>query len=73
MENLIKYSDFLKEENSILEGKGISPIIYKDLKSYFDKTKSPNLEDANLHIKNSGKKWKLSKEDFEEAKLEFKK
>lgn len=67
MENLQKYEEFLNE------AKGISFAIYNDLKSYFSSTKSPNFEDAKSFIKTKKKNWNLTKEDFEEAKKEFKK
>jgi hypothetical protein len=67
MENIQKYEDFLNE------GKGISFAIYKDLQSYFSSAKSPNYEDAKSYIKTKKKNWDLTKEDFEEAKKEFKK
>ena len=79
MENIKKYEEFLNEELSIvneakiLEKKGISPIIYKTLKSYFESSKTPTLKGAQEYINLKGKKWSLSKEDFEEAKQQFKK
>lgn len=67
MENIESYESFLNE------GKGISFAIYNDLKSYFDSTKSPNFEGAKSYMKSKKKNWNLTKEDFEEAKKEFKK
>jgi hypothetical protein len=67
MENIETYENFLNE------GKGISFAIYNDLKSYFTSTKSPNFEGAKDFIKTKKKNWNLTKEDFEEAKKEFKK
>ena len=67
MENLHAYEDFLNE------GKGISFAIYGTLKGYFGSTKTPNFEEAKAYIKTKKKNWNLTKEDFEEAKREFKK
>jgi hypothetical protein len=67
MENIQTYENFLNE------GKGISFAIYNDLKGYFSSAKSPNFESAKAYIKNKKKNWDLTKEDFEEAKKEFKK
>ena len=61
MENIKSYQNFLLE-GKITEKEGISPAIYKDLKQYFEEAKVPTL-----------KGWKLSEEDFIEAKKEFKK
>jgi len=67
MENLHAYEDFLNE------GKGISFAIYGTLKGYFGSAKSPSFEDAKAYVKTKKKNWNLTKEDFEEAKKEFKK
>ena len=67
MENLETYENFLNE------GKGISFAIYGTLKGYFGSAKSPSFEDAKAYIKTKKKNWNLTKEDFEEAKKEFKK
>ena len=67
MENLQEYENFLNE------GKGISFAIYGTLKGYFGSAKTPNFEEAKAYIKSKKKNWDLSKEDFEEAKKEFRK
>lgn len=74
MENIKTYHDFLNE-SKIQEKAGISPAIYQDLKEYFGNCKkeecTPTLKDAQKHIDSKEKDWKLSAEDFEEAKKEF--
>jgi hypothetical protein len=74
MENIKSYNDFLNE-GKIQEKEGISPAIYRDLKDYFESCKKdaqvPSLKGAQEHIQSKKKDWKLSKEDFEEAKKEF--
>ena len=55
------------------KGKGISFAIYGTLKGYFGSAKTPNFEEAKAYIKSKKKNWDLSKEDFEEAKKEFRK
>jgi hypothetical protein len=74
MENLKSYHDFLNE-GKIQEKEGISPAIYSDLKDYFEACKKdaqvPNIKGAQKHIQSKKKDWKLSSEDFEEAKKEF--
>lgn len=69
MDNIINYMAFLNEKK---DSAGISIAIYNDLKSYFEKTKSPSFEDAAKHIAKSKKGWKLSKNDFDEAMKKFK-
>lgn len=71
MENLIRYENFIFEKAESKEG--ISPIIYKDLEDYFKKTDKPTMAGAQAHIAKKKKGWELSKQDFEEAKKEFKK
>jgi hypothetical protein len=72
MENIKKYSDFVNE-GKIQEKEGISPAIYKDLEQYFADAKSPTLKGAQAHLDKVKEGWKLSAEDFAEAKKEFKK
>jgi hypothetical protein len=72
MENIKSYKNFINEAK-IQEKEGISPAIYKDLKKYFDGTDSPTLKGAQIFISKIKKGWKLSEEDFAEAKKEFKK
>jgi hypothetical protein len=72
MENIKKYSDFINE-GKIQEKEGISPAIYKDLEEYFAGAKSPSLKGAQAHLDKVKEGWKLSDEDFAEAKKEFKK
>ena len=69
MYNLKNYIGFLNEKK---EAKGISIAVYNDLKTYFEKTKSPSFEDAANHIAKIKKGWKLSQNDFDEAKKKFK-
>lgn len=70
MDNIKEFSEFLNEKK---ENKGISIAIYNDLKSYFEKTKSPSFDDASKHISKVKKGWKLSQNDFDEAMKKFKK
>ena len=72
MENIKTYQSFLLE-GKITEKEGISPAIYKDLKQYFDDAKVPSLKGAQVYLSKVKKGWKLSEEDFNEAKKEFKK
>lgn len=72
MENIKKYSDFINE-GKIQEKEGISPAIYKDLEQYFADAKSPSLKGAQAYLAKVKEGWKLSAEDFAEAKKEFKK
>jgi hypothetical protein len=67
MENLKQYEQFLFEKE------GISPAIYKELESYFKSTSKPTMAGAQDYISKHKKGWKLSEEDFKEAKKEFKK
>jgi hypothetical protein len=69
MDNIQNYISFLNEKK---ETKGISIAIYNDLKEYFEKTKSPSFEDAAKYISKMKKGWKLSQNDFDEAKKKFK-
>lgn len=69
MDNIQYYSDFLNEKK---DNKGISIAVYNDLKSYFEKTKSPSFDDAVKYIAKVKKGWKLSQNDFDEAKKKFK-
>lgn len=72
MENIKSYSDFLLE-GKVTEKEGISPAVYKDLEQYFSEAKSPSFKGAQAYLSKVKKGWKLSEEDFEEAKKEFKK
>jgi len=70
MENIKEYTDFINE-GKIQEKEGISPAIYKNLEEYFADAKSPTLKGAQAHLNKVKKGWKLSAEDFMEAKKEF--
>ena len=74
MENIKSFSSFINE-SKIQEKTGISQAVYGDLKSYFEKCKKddckPNLKDAQAYVTSKKKEWKLSAEDFWEAKKEF--
>lgn len=72
MENLKKFTDFIFEKQ-IVEKKGISPAVYKDLEEYFKSSAKPTLADAQKFISSKKKGWNLSDEDFQEAKKKFKK
>jgi hypothetical protein len=59
-------------ENWLKEGKGIHPAVYSHLEKYFKKAgKKASYDDAKKHIEGEMKNWKLSKEDFQEAKKIF--
>jgi hypothetical protein len=70
MENIKTYIDFLNEE-VLHEREGINPAIYKDLKAYFMKSKSPSFKGAQDYITDNVGEWELSEEDFDEAKSLF--
>jgi hypothetical protein len=70
MENIKNYSDFINE-GKIQEKEGISPAIYKDLGQYFAEAKAPSLKGAQAYLNKVKEGWKLSAEDFAEAKKEF--
>jgi hypothetical protein len=72
MENIKSYQNFLLE-GKVAENEGISPAVYKDLKQYFEEAKMPTLKGAQAYLSRVKKGWKLSEEDFMEAKKEFKK
>lgn len=72
MQNVKKYSDFVFEKR-IVEKKGISPAIYKDLEEFFHSGKKHSYAEAQKFIHAKKKGWNLSEEDFEEAKKKFKK
>jgi hypothetical protein len=72
MENIKSYQNFLLE-GKVAENEGISPAVYKDLKQYFTEAKAPTLKGAQAYLSKVKKGWKLSEEDFLEAKKEFKK
>jgi hypothetical protein len=72
MENIKTYQSFLLE-GKVTEKEGISPAVYKDLKQYFEEAKMPTLKGAQAYLSRVKKGWKLSEEDFAEAKKEFKK
>lgn len=67
MKNIESYERFLSE------AEGISLVIYRDLKEYFEKDRTPNFVKAKSFIKKKNKGWELSKEDYKEAKKEFEK
>jgi hypothetical protein len=72
MENIKSYQSFLLE-GKITEKEGISPAVYNDLKKYFSEAKVPTLKGAQAYLSKVKKGWKLSEDDFAEAKKEFKK
>lgn len=73
MENIKEYHDFLNEAKKVQEKEGISPAIFKDLEKYFGEADSPTHKGAQVYLSRMKKDWKLSAEDFEEAKKTFKK
>jgi hypothetical protein len=74
MRNLKQFEDFagIDPEGSLTEKVGISPAIYKDLQTYFTTSKKPSLSGARSFIERTKAGWKLSQEDFDEAKTHFK-
>lgn len=72
MENIRSYQNFILE-GKVTEKEGISPAVYKDLAQYFKEAKVPTLKGAQAYLSRVKKGWKLSEEDFVEAKKEFKK
>ena len=73
MENIKKYTEFLNEAKKVEEKEGISPAIFKDLEKYFSEAANPTLKGAQIYLSKAKKGWKLSEEDFMEAKKTFKK
>jgi hypothetical protein len=71
MENIKNYTNFIFEKKMI-EKEGISPAVYKDLEDFFSGGGKHSFEEAQKFIMKKKKGWKLSKEDFEEAKKKFK-
>lgn len=71
MKNLNDFENFVNSDPHLSEAAGISPAIYKDLQSYFKTSKKPSLQGAQSFISRIKKDWKLSAEDFEEAKRHF--
>lgn len=67
MENLFTYEDF---KTSINEGKeeGIHPAIRQKLMDYLKENPKSTYPEARDHIGDQIKGWKLSEEDFEEAR-----
>lgn len=72
MENIKKFTDFIFEKK-VVEKEGISPAIYKDLEEFFSGSGKHSFSDAQKFIMSKKKGWKLSQEDFDEAKKKFKK
>ena len=56
------FSDFINEK------KGIHPAVRKHLIDFFKKNKKGTFKEAQAYIKTKMKTWKLSKDDYEEAK-----
>lgn len=71
MENIKQYHDFINEAKKVQEKEGISPAIYKDLEKYFSEANSPSMKGAQAYLLKNKKGWKLSQEDFDEAKKIF--
>ena len=73
MESFLNESKKMVAPKKVTEKEGVSPIIYKDLKAYFESTDKPTMAGAQAFVAKKKKGWKLSEEDFAEAKKAFKK
>lgn len=67
MENIIDFETFITE-SKIVESDGIHPAIRQKLVDYIKENPKASYAEARNFISDSIKGWKLSEEDFEEAK-----
>jgi hypothetical protein len=56
------------KEGKVSEAEGVSPAVYKALQDYFKENGEGDFEHAKDYVASKVKGWKLSSEDFEEAK-----
>jgi len=67
MKNIKSFESF-SNTDSIYEGKGIHPAIRKKLVSFLKKNPDATFREAGSYIADHIKGWKLSRNDFNEAK-----
>lgn len=67
MENIINYQTFINETR-ISEAEGIHPAIREKLINFIKENPKATFSEAKEFITDQIKGWKLSEEDFEEAK-----
>jgi hypothetical protein len=67
MENIIDFETFITE-SKIVESDGIHPAIRQKLVDYIKENPKASYAEARNFISDNIKGWKLSEEDFEEAK-----
>lgn len=70
MKNIIEFENFTVKSHNLNEGKGegIHPAIRSKLLDYLKENPNATFAEAKNHIGSIIKGWKLSEEDFEEAK-----
>jgi hypothetical protein len=69
MENLIPFEKFGKsQQTEVNEAEGIHPAVRTKLLDYLKENPNATFAEAKNHIGDALKGWKLSEEDFEEAK-----
>lgn len=69
MENLITFENYGKfPEKKVNEAEGIHPAVRTKLLDYIKENPNATFAEAKNHIGNILKGWKLSEEDFGEAK-----
>jgi hypothetical protein len=70
MKNIKNFDSFITESN-IVEGEGIHPAIREKLFGYLKDNPKATFSEARDHISDQIKGWKLTEEDFEEAKKQL--
>ena len=69
MENLIPFEKYtVSKSQDVNEAEGIHPAVRTKLLDYLKENPNETLAEAKNHIGSILKGWKLSEEDFEEAK-----
>jgi hypothetical protein len=67
MRNILDFDKFVNE-STLTEGEGIHPAIREKLVNYIKENPKATFSEAKDFIGDKIKGWKLSEEDFEEAK-----
>lgn len=67
MNNIKQYEDFLSE-SKISEAKGIHPAIKEILSDFLKENPKATFDEAKAEVRKKRPGWKLSSEDFAEAK-----
>lgn len=67
MNNIKQYEDFLAE-SKISEAKGIHPAIKEILSNFLAENPKGTFDEAKVEVRKKRPGWKLSQEDFQEAK-----